>query len=114
MGPWVRYRVNQVGGMGMIARLNRTFTYDVVFRHEVTLSRDLKALAPRFQNWYSQDRWHSRLEDQTPWQPFLADAAVLTEGIEGFLGHYLAYYNDHYLCSVLGYKSPRQFEREHQ
>jgi putative transposase len=78
MGPWVRCRVNQVGGMGVVERLNRTCKYDVVFRHAVTTSLELKALAPRFQDWYNQERLHSRLGYQTPWQQFLADAAVLT------------------------------------
>jgi putative transposase len=78
MGQWVRCRVNQVGGMGVVERLNRTFKYDFVFRHEVTTSLELKALAPRFQDWYNQERLHSSLGYQTPWQRFLADAAVLT------------------------------------
>jgi putative transposase len=78
MGQWVRCRVNQVGGRGVVERLNRTFKYDVVFRHEVTTALELKALAPRFQDWYNQERLHSSLGYQTPWQQFLADAAVLT------------------------------------
>jgi transposase InsO family protein len=51
LGAWVRSRVNQAGGMGLVERLNRTFKYDFVFRHEVTTSFELKALAPRFQDW---------------------------------------------------------------
>jgi len=86
IGSWVRSRVNQVGGMGLVERLNRTFTYDVVFRHEVTTALDLKALVPRFQDWYNQERLHSSLGYQTPWQWFLADAAILTERMEEFLG----------------------------
>ena len=78
MGQWVRCRVNQVGGRGVVERLTRTFTYDVVFRPAVTTSLELKALAPRFQDWDNQERLHSRLGYQTPWQQFLADAAVLT------------------------------------
>jgi putative transposase len=78
IGPWVRSRVNQAGGMGLVERLNRTFKYDFVFRHEVTTSFELKALAPRFRDWYNQERLHSSLGYQTPWQRFLADAAALT------------------------------------
>jgi putative transposase len=70
--------VNQAGGMGLVERLNRTFKYDFVFRHEVTTSFELKALAPRFRDWYNQERLHSSLGYQTPWQRFLADAAALT------------------------------------
>jgi putative transposase len=78
IGSWVRSRVNQVGGMGLVERLNRTFKYDFVFRHEVTTSLDLKVLVPRFRDWYNQERLHSSLGYQTPWQRFLADAAILT------------------------------------
>jgi transposase InsO family protein len=82
LGQWVRCRGNQVGGRGVVERLHRTCTYDVVFRPEVTTALELKALAPRFQDWDNQERLHSRLGYQTPWQQFLADAAVLTEGME--------------------------------
>ena len=77
MGQWVRCRVNQAGGMGILERLNRTFTYACVFRHEVTTSAELKALIPQFQEWYNCERLHSRLEYQVPWRRCLADAAAL-------------------------------------
>ena len=78
IGAWVRSRVNQVGGMGLVERLNRTFKYDVVFRHEVATSFELKALVSRFRDWYNQERLHSSLGYQTPWQRLLADATILT------------------------------------
>ena len=78
MGQWVRCRVNQPGGLGVVERLNRTFKYEFVFRHEVTTSAELKALVPQFRKWYNQERLHSSLGYQVPWQRFLADIAGLT------------------------------------
>ncbi|HRD68110.1 MAG TPA: hypothetical protein PKY50_18395 [Candidatus Competibacter sp.] len=46
IGQWVRCRVAQVGGMGILERLNRTFKREFVFRHEVNTLADLKALLP--------------------------------------------------------------------
>jgi putative transposase len=78
VGQWVRCRINQAGGLGILERLNRTFKYEFVFRHEVTTSIELQALVPRFQDWYNQERLHSSLGYQVPWQRFLADGAALT------------------------------------
>ncbi len=78
IGQWVRCRVNQAGGMGMVERLHRTFKYEFVFRHEVTTSVELKELVPRFRAWYNQERLHSSLGYQAPWQRLLADIAALT------------------------------------
>lgn len=76
MGQWVRCGVNQVGGMGILERLNRTFKYDFVFRNEVNVLDDLKQLAPQFQQGYNQRRLHSSLGYRTPWRQQLADAAT--------------------------------------
>jgi putative transposase len=73
MGQWVRCRVNQVGGLGILERLHRTFTYDVVFRHEVTTSGQLRELVPQFQDRYNRERLHSSLGYQVPWQRLLAE-----------------------------------------
>jgi putative transposase len=78
VGQWVRSRINDEGGMGILERLNRTFKYEFVFRHEVTTSAELKELVPRFQVWYNQERLHSSLGYQTPWQRLLADGGALT------------------------------------
>jgi putative transposase len=78
MGQWVRCRVNQAGGMGILERFNRTFKYACVFRHEVTTTIELQALVPRFQEWYNQERLHRSLGYQVPWRRFLADADALT------------------------------------
>ncbi|MBK8168497.1 MAG: DDE-type integrase/transposase/recombinase [bacterium] len=47
IGQWVRCRVAQVGGMGILERLNRTFKHEFVFRHEVNTLADLKSLSSR-------------------------------------------------------------------
>lgn len=78
IGQWVRCRVAQVGGMGILERLNRTFKHEFVFRHEVNTRADLKALLPAFQRWYNEQRSHSRLEYRTP-------AAVLANEVAAIL-----------------------------
>lgn len=59
LGQWVRCRVAQVGGMGILERLNRTFKHAFVFRYEVTTLAELKTLLPAFQHWYNEQRLHS-------------------------------------------------------
>jgi putative transposase len=86
IGQWGRCRINQVGGMGIVARLPRTFKYACVCRHEVTTSVELKQLAPQFQAWYHEERLHSSLGYQAPWQRLLTDGAALTQWVEEFLG----------------------------
>ena len=66
IGQWVRCRVAQVGGMGILERLNRTFKHEFVFRQEVNTLADLNALLSPFQRWYNEQRLHSRLEYRTP------------------------------------------------
>jgi putative transposase len=78
LGQWVRCRVNQTGGLGIVERLNRTFKSEVVFRHEVTTAAELKTLVPQFRKWDNQERVPSSLGYQGPWQRLLADVAVLT------------------------------------
>lgn len=34
IGQWVRCRVAQPGGMGILERLNRTFKHEFIFRHD--------------------------------------------------------------------------------
>jgi putative transposase len=74
LGKWSRCRVNQVGGMGILERLNRTFKYDFVFRYGVEVLDDLKRLGPQFQQWYNQERLPSALGYKVPWQQLVADA----------------------------------------
>lgn len=76
---WVRGRVAQPGGMGILERLNRTFKHEFVFRHEVNTLADLKTLLPVFQHWCNKRRLHRYLEYRTP-AAALADerAAILS------------------------------------
>ena len=65
IGQWVRCRVAQVGGMGFLERLNRTFKHEFVFRHKVNTLADLRVLLPVFQHGYNEQRLHS-LAYRTP------------------------------------------------
>ena len=78
VGQWVRCRVAQHGGMGILERLNRTFKHEFIFRQEVNTLDDLKALLPAFQDWYNKQRLHSRLEYRPP-------AAVLADEVAALL-----------------------------
>lgn len=78
IGQWVRCRVAQPGGMGILERLNRTFKHEFVFRHEVNTLADLRILLPAFQDWYNKQRLHSRLEYRPP-------AAVLADEVAAIL-----------------------------
>jgi putative transposase len=78
IGQWIRCRVAQVGGMGILERLNRTFKHEFVFRHEVNTLADLEALLPSFQRWSNEQRLHSRLEYRPP-------AAVLADEVAAIL-----------------------------
>jgi putative transposase len=64
--------------MGILERLNRTFKYECVFRHEVTTAAELQELVPRLRVWYNRERLHSSLGYQTPWQRFVAGGEALT------------------------------------
>ena len=64
--------------MGIVERLHRTFKYEFVFRHQVTTAVELKELPPQFQAWYNEERLHSRLGYQAPWQRWLINGAALT------------------------------------
>ena len=78
LGQWIRCRVNHVGGMGILERLNRTFKYESVFRDESETSGQLRAHLPEFQRWYNEERLHSRVGYQTPYQALLQEVMALT------------------------------------
>ncbi|WP_189644202.1 integrase core domain-containing protein, partial [Deinococcus piscis] len=61
LGNWVRAKVSQKGGMGILERLNRTFKYDGVFREELTDIAQLRAFSTKFRDWYNSGRRHSSL-----------------------------------------------------
>lgn len=66
IGNWVRCKVNQVGGMGILERMHRTFKYDYLFRHEISHDHELKAVCQGFMVWYNQQRPHSAIGYVTP------------------------------------------------
>jgi len=82
LGSWVRARVNQKGGMGILERLNRTFKYDYLFRLEITSFQDLKDSLQGFRSWYNNIRLHSSLKYQTPWSVLLKDAILSNNMVE--------------------------------
>ena len=77
LGGWVRCRVTQVGGMGLLERLNRTFKHEFIFRHEVNTQADVEELLPSFMTWYNKRRLHSSLAYRTP-------ATALAEEVAAF------------------------------
>lgn len=77
MGCWIRCRVAQVGGMGILERLNRTFKHEFVFRHEVNTRAELSALLPQFMQWYNEQRLHSQLGYRTPASALAEEAAAI-------------------------------------
>lgn len=84
-GSWVRARVNQKGGMGILERLNRTFKYDYLFRLEINSFQDLKDSLQGFRSWYNTTRLHSSLNYKTPWSIFLQDAILSNNVVEKFV-----------------------------
>lgn len=77
IGSWIRCRVAQVGGMGILERLNRTFKHEFIFRREVNTLADLKALLPAFMQWYNERRLHSSLGYRTPAAALADEAAAV-------------------------------------
>lgn len=76
LGSWHRCRINQKGGMGILERLNRTIKWDFVFQHEPQTLAELQKLDDDFIHWYNQERIHSSINYQTPWQKLLEDATL--------------------------------------
>ncbi len=71
IGCWIRSKVNQKGGMGILERLNRTFKYDFLFREECSSFDQLRDSCCRFEHWYNSERKHSSIGFRTPWQALL-------------------------------------------
>jgi putative transposase len=78
LGTWLRSKVSQKGGMGILERLNRTFKYQFIFRHELTDFAHLQSLCQQFKSWYNEQRMHSALGYATPWEALKAQALSLT------------------------------------
>lgn len=66
-GSWVRCKVSQKGGMGILERLNRTYKYSFAFRHDWHSLAEVQAALPDFHRWYNRERRHSALAYTTPW-----------------------------------------------
>ena len=66
-GSWVRCKVSQKDGMGILERLNRTYKYSFAFRHDWHSLAEVQAALPEFHRWYNQQRRHSALNYITPW-----------------------------------------------
>lgn len=75
-GQWVRSKINQVGGMGILERLNNTFKHEYAFWHEIESLADLSALVPKFKDWYNLERLHSSVGYATPWQKLQEQATL--------------------------------------
>ena len=71
-GAWVRCKVSQKGGMGVLERLNRTYKYAFAFRQDWSSLAEVQTALPDFHRWYNRERRHSALNYCTPW-------ATLTE-----------------------------------
>lgn len=76
IGCWVRSKVNQRGGMGILERLNRTFKHQWLFRHEFSTLPEVQHLADRFKTWYNQQRRHSTLNYATPWSALVQSVTL--------------------------------------
>ncbi len=66
-GAWVRCKVSQRGGTGILERLNRTYKYTFPFRHDWKSLAEVQAALPDFHRWYNRHRRHSALNYTTPW-----------------------------------------------
>ena len=73
-GCWVRCKVSQKGGMGVLERLNRTYKYAFAFRHDWRSLTEVQTALPDFHHWYNRQRRHSALNYSIPWAT-LAEAA---------------------------------------
>ena len=66
-GAWVRCKVSQKGGMGVLERLNRTYKHAFAFRHDWQSLAEVQTALPDFHRWYNRERRHSALNYHTPW-----------------------------------------------
>ncbi|UQN08359.1 integrase core domain-containing protein [Deinococcus sp. QL22] len=73
-GSWVRSKVSQLGGTGILERLNRTYKYQFAFRHDWQSMAEVRAAMPDFHRWYNHQRRHSALGYTTPWSTLTSSA----------------------------------------
>lgn len=74
VGSWVRAKVSQKGGMGILERTNRTLKYEFVFREDFASMQALQAGVTTFRTWYNHVRLHSALGYACPWAKLLETA----------------------------------------
>jgi len=73
-GAWVRSKVSQKGGMGILERCNRTFKYEFAFRHDFKTIGELREGSERFRNWYNLERRHSAIGYALPGHELVGSA----------------------------------------
>lgn len=73
-GTWVRCKVSQKGGMGVLERLNRTYKYAFAFRHDWKSLAEVQSALADFHRWYNRERRHSALNYCTPWATLVGAA----------------------------------------
>lgn len=74
VGSWVRAKVSQKGGMGILERTNRTLKYEFVFREDFAAMQALQTGVTAFRTWYNHVRLHSALGYVCPWAKLLETA----------------------------------------
>lgn len=77
VGCWVRAKVSQRGGMGILERVNRTLKYEWIFREDVRRVAELRVQCAEFRQWYNARRLHSALGYAYPWDKLVASAKSL-------------------------------------
>ena len=77
VGCWVRSKVSQKGGMGILERCNRTFKYDFAFRTDWQTLAEAVTGVQEFRDWYNTKRVHSALEYALPWEVLVASGKAL-------------------------------------
>jgi putative transposase len=77
VGCWVRSRVSQKGGMGILERCNRTFKYDFVFRLDWKTLEDAVKGVQEFRDWYNKGRVHSAVGYVLPWEKLVESGKYL-------------------------------------
>jgi len=73
-GSWVRCKVSQPGGTGILERLNRTHKHQFAFRQDWQSMAEVRTAMPDFHRWYNTERRHSALGYATPWATLTSSA----------------------------------------
>lgn len=77
LGSWVRAKVSQRGGLGILERANRTFKHEFAFREELRSLAGVREVCSKFQGWYNRERRHTAIGYVTPWSKLLESAEAL-------------------------------------